>query len=86
MHKLDIGKFATMLGILKIPKIKEIKLSDNKYLNFTRSNINPDDVPFIDLNKEKSRAKLIEDKNEKLKRKRDQVNELNDIKKSKKQD
>lgn len=75
-----------MLGILKIPKIKEIKIWDNAYTSFTTSRIKPDDVPFVDPEKEKGRFKLIEDKNEKLKRKRDKVKEQNELNTQKKQE
>lgn len=75
---MDIGSFATVLGILKIPKIKEIKIWDDDWRNFKMSKVNPDDVPFVDSEKEKGRGKLIEDKNEKLKRKRDKVKEQNE--------
>jgi len=43
------------------------------------SEVKPDDVPFIDPEKEKGRFKLIEDKNEKLKRKRDKIKEQNEL-------
>ncbi|XP_952287.1 ATP-dependent RNA helicase, putative [Theileria annulata] len=60
-QKLDYGALATSLGVLRIPRVKEIL--GRKILHFIQSNINPKDVPYLDPVKEANRLKQIEQLN-----------------------
>ncbi|UKJ90397.2 ATP-dependent RNA helicase [Theileria orientalis] len=56
-HKLDYGSLATSLGVLRIPRVKEI-LGKN-ISHFLQSSVNPKDVPFLDPEKESRRLKEL---------------------------
>ncbi|BAM40158.1 ATP-dependent RNA helicase [Theileria orientalis strain Shintoku] len=56
-HKLDYGSLATSLGVLRIPRVKEI-LGKN-ISHFLQSSVNPRDVPFLDAEKESRRLKEL---------------------------
>nr|PVC51857.1 ATP-dependent RNA helicase [Theileria orientalis] len=56
-HKLDYGSLATSLGVLRIPRVKEI-LGKN-ISHFLQSSVNPRDVPFLDPEKESRRLKEL---------------------------
>ncbi|EAN32714.2 DEAD/DEAH box helicase family protein [Theileria parva strain Muguga] len=60
-QKLDYGALATSLGVLRIPRVKEIL--GRKIEHFVQSTINPKDVPYLDPEKEADRLKQIEQLN-----------------------
>ncbi|AFZ79322.1 DEAD box ATP-dependent RNA helicase family member protein [Theileria equi strain WA] len=59
INKFDYGSLATSMGVLRIPRIKEIL--GRKMENFMPSNIIPNSVPFKDKKLELERLKKMEE-------------------------
>lgn len=64
LKKLDLGYLAQGFSLLRIPRIQEI-LGKN-IANFEQSQINPDEIPYLDHKKEKQRQKTLLEKNQAL--------------------
>lgn len=71
--ELNIGRFASVLGLLKVPKIKEARRFSIRQDDFKPSEVNPDDVPFVNPHKETNRANMLKQKEESNKRKREEI-------------
>ena len=58
--KLDLGYLAQGFSMLRIPRITEIL--GKKIENFVQSDLNPDDIPYLDSKKENQRLNSLEEK------------------------
>eukprot|EP00914_Ancora_sagittata_P026694 GHVO01052492.1.p1 GENE.GHVO01052492.1~~GHVO01052492.1.p1 ORF type:complete len:682 (-),score=156.58 GHVO01052492.1:30-2075(-) len=56
MESLDLGDLGSSLGLLRIPRVKEVL---GKKLNFTPSTIDPSSIPYLDPAKEAQRQKEL---------------------------
>jgi len=73
LKEFNIGSFATVTGVLRIPKFKELKMQTLRVSDFHESPMSPDQVPYANKAKEERRMSQLQGKQEELKRKRAQV-------------
>ena len=58
LKELDVGRVANAFGLLRLPKMKELKkLKKEKLQAFVPSDIDPNTVPYADAAKEKARLR-----------------------------
>jgi ATP-dependent RNA helicase DDX55/SPB4 len=56
--ELELARLAKSLGLLRLPRMKEIRKAPKSSLKgFTESTVNPDTVPFLDKAREKQRLR-----------------------------
>ena len=60
-HKeLELAKLARAMGLLRLPRMKEIRKAPKATLRgFVESSANPDDVPYADRAREKQRVRAL---------------------------
>ena len=63
--ELEYGSLAMSMGLLRLPKMKEIRKAPKKFMEcFVESYVDADTVPFMDKSREKQRQKTLKEQQE----------------------
>lgn len=63
--ELEYGSLAMSMGLLRLPKMKEIRKAPKKFMEcFVESHVDADTVPFLDKSREKQRQKTLKEQQE----------------------
>jgi ATP-dependent RNA helicase DDX55/SPB4 len=63
--ELEYGSLAMSMGLLRLPKMKEIRKAPKKFMEcFVESSVDADTVPFVDRSREKQRQKTLKEQRE----------------------
>jgi len=63
--ELEYGSLAMSMGLLRLPKMKEIRKAPKKFMEcFVESSVDADTVPFMDRSREKQRQKTLKEQRE----------------------
>jgi len=63
--ELEYGSLAMAMGLLRLPKMKEIRKAPKKFMeSFVESSVDADTVPFTDKAREKQRQKTLKEQEE----------------------
>ena len=63
--ELEYGSLAMSMGLLRLPKMKEIRKAPKKFMEcFVESSVDADTVPFMDRSREKQRQKTLKEQQE----------------------
>ncbi len=63
--ELQYGSLAMSMGLLRLPKMKEIRKAPKKFMEcFVESHVDADTVPFLDKSREKQRQKTLKEQQE----------------------
>jgi len=63
--ELEYGSLAMSMGLLRLPKMKEIRKAPKKFMEcFVESSVDADTVPFLDRSREKQRQKTLKEQQE----------------------
>ena len=63
--ELEYGSLAMSMGLLRLPKMKEIRKAPKKFMEcFVESHVDADTVPFLEKSREKQRQKTLKEQQE----------------------